>query len=393
MPSSLLSPKPFLIILTLWVSTALAQNYAVHDAGNFELLITDRGSFGIAQNSMGLIFQGSELLWEGCPMVAYDSNTVAVNTHGQHNYVATPWGGVWIAEPGLVADEEGFAEYEDVALNHPQSARITQRTFVWSGEDYFFVQYTVQNADTGTLRDVYIGQFWDWDIDINQCDLNQGAFDSARGLAYQFNSAGGCPLYGGVKMLSPEPTSLHFVSNHEIIYDWLVEEDEPIFSGWMRSGIFDTTTSSTWDWSTLLSTGPFTLGPGTEEEIWFAVVMGENLTQLQANTDDATNRYLQMLGFPEHKSPALPEGYLLLQNFPNPFNSVTHIPFRLPERTYISLRVYNMLGQEVAILWDGFQGAGNHRVFWDAKGNPSGIYWYCLRVGNFESSKRCILIK
>jgi hypothetical protein len=91
--------------------------------------------------------------------------------------------------------------------------------------------------------------------------------------------------------------------------------------------------------------------------------------------------------------PYLPHDFILFQNYPNPFNPRTAIPFALPRRSEISLRVYNILGQEVARPAEGLYPAGNHRVIWEAGEQASGIYFYRLEAGDLDVTRKMILLK
>ncbi|MGB6120949.1 MAG: T9SS type A sorting domain-containing protein, partial [Bacteroidota bacterium] len=84
----------------------------------------------------------------------------------------------------------------------------------------------------------------------------------------------------------------------------------------------------------------------------------------------------------------LPEEYALYQNYPNPFNPTTTIEFALPQSSDVSLRVFNVLGEEVTTLVDTEMGAGVHRVMWDASGMASGVYLYRLSAGNYVTTKK-----
>ena len=95
----------------------------------------------------------------------------------------------------------------------------------------------------------------------------------------------------------------------------------------------------------------------------------------------------------KQKKQALPGAYILLQNVPNPFNSSTEITYGLPERSYVRLIIYNLIGQEVTRLVDGEQEAGYHTAVWDASGMSGGIYLYRLEAGQFEETKRMLLLK
>ncbi len=88
-----------------------------------------------------------------------------------------------------------------------------------------------------------------------------------------------------------------------------------------------------------------------------------------------------------------PECITLLKNHPNPFNPITTITYGLPESGFVSLKVFDLLGREVAKLSDGYRSIGVHRVSWDASNMSSGVYFYVLRVGDYTLGNKCLLIK
>lgn len=87
------------------------------------------------------------------------------------------------------------------------------------------------------------------------------------------------------------------------------------------------------------------------------------------------------------------EDFVLLQNNPNPFNSLTSIGYRLATICQVDLSIYNVIGQRVATILSAKQTAGMYQVDWNATGLPSGIYFYRLRAGNFMTLKKMILKK
>ena len=88
-----------------------------------------------------------------------------------------------------------------------------------------------------------------------------------------------------------------------------------------------------------------------------------------------------------------PATYILEQNFPNPFNPSTVISYTIPTGQLVSLKIYDVLGREVATLVQGEQRAGTHAVVWDAAQYSSGTYFYRLQSGAFVGAKRLVLIK
>jgi hypothetical protein len=85
--------------------------------------------------------------------------------------------------------------------------------------------------------------------------------------------------------------------------------------------------------------------------------------------------------------------FALYQNYPNPFNPSTTISFSLPKSSFVTLKVYNTLGQEVASLVNGKIAAGRHEVRWDAGNMPGGVYFYQLRARGFQQMQKMILMK
>lgn len=81
------------------------------------------------------------------------------------------------------------------------------------------------------------------------------------------------------------------------------------------------------------------------------------------------------------------------RNYPNPFNASTTIPFSLAEGGHISIKIYNVAGQLVETVFEGYKDAGHHTVIWDASTVASGIYFYKLESGESVSIKRMSLIK
>jgi photosystem II stability/assembly factor-like uncharacterized protein len=89
----------------------------------------------------------------------------------------------------------------------------------------------------------------------------------------------------------------------------------------------------------------------------------------------------------------LPKEYNLSQNYPNPFNPTTTIDYQLPKAGNVTLRVYDILGREVTTLVNGFVQAGYYKTQFNASNLASGIYIYELRVNDYRSVKKLMLLK
>ena len=95
----------------------------------------------------------------------------------------------------------------------------------------------------------------------------------------------------------------------------------------------------------------------------------------------------------EHVSSEIPKAFELLQNYPNPFNPSTKIGFKLQASGFTSLRIFDLLGREVATLVNEELRPGSYEAPWDASGFPSGIYFYTLTSGEFTETKKLVLVK
>lgn len=138
---------------------------------------------------------------------------------------------------------------------------------------------------------------------------------------------------------------------------------------------------------------------------------GQNYVQMMPLNSDlisgtgTSQPYLQGATFPvwfvigtrvtdvkqEHSN--IPRTTMLEQNYPNPFNPTTSINYQLSTSGYVTLKVYDILGNEVKTLVNGYRYQGNYTVNFNASGLSSGIYFYQLREGNFVTTKKLVLMK
>jgi hypothetical protein len=94
-----------------------------------------------------------------------------------------------------------------------------------------------------------------------------------------------------------------------------------------------------------------------------------------------------------NSEPAVPSEFALYQNHPNPFNPSTTIGFDLPREAWVSVRIFSVLGQEVATMVNGPMVAGRHEVRWDAGTLPSGVYYYRFQAGEFNQTRKLLLLR
>ena len=116
-----------------------------------------------------------------------------------------------------------------------------------------------------------------------------------------------------------------------------------------------------------------------------AVVNYDQVTQL--------NVFLEPIVGIDDETSAIPADYYIKQNFPNPFNAVTVIEYGLPEDSYVSIEIYDLLGRRVQSLLSEQQPAGRHQLTWNAANVTSGVYFYRIQAQDYSEKKSMLLLK
>jgi len=116
---------------------------------------------------------------------------------------------------------------------------------------------------------------------------------------------------------------------------------------------------------------------------------GKYYYRLKQKDFDGTSDYSKQI----EVNVTTPMEYALEQNYPNPFNPSTRIKYSVKEKNYVSLKVYDVLGNQVATLVDEVKEAGQYELIYNASNLSSGVYHYTLTVDNFTSTKKFVLMK
>jgi hypothetical protein len=128
-----------------------------------------------------------------------------------------------------------------------------------------------------------------------------------------------------------------------------------------------------------------------------AIISGLVINGAGGNINVGTTFYLDDLTFSSATAVQPDENtalsFELAQNYPNPFNPTTTISYTLPKSSFVTLKVYNLLGQEVAELVNETQFAGKHSVEFTGTDLPSGLYIYKITAGNFSQTRKMMLLK
>jgi hypothetical protein len=135
-----------------------------------------------------------------------------------------------------------------------------------------------------------------------------------------------------------------------------------------------------------------TINPSSNYDVFFAYALATTQDSVVTMLNEAETKFNDFIT-PVEKIVNIPADYELYQNYPNPFNPSTNIKFSIPKSDFVTLNVYNLLGQKVATLVENELTAGTYNVKFDANNLNSGIYFYELRTSSYSVSRKMLLVK
>ena len=297
-----------------------------------------------------------------------------------------------------ISDQDGDVTYDDLLSGNPVGLRVRQMSYQWAAttrDDFVIFKYTVTNAGTnGVLDSVYAAIWLDPDVPP-AAGSNLVGYDPARNLMYLWSGVSPGAYFGLALLGSESPRTAYF-------YGPFTDNPDNVRFQYMTTGI-PTPPSAVNDYRTVLTAPPFRLQVSDSQTVAFGIVMGNNLAELQQNTDTMRAVYAVALvtGVEEELPGIVPKTFSLEQNYPNPFNPSTAISYQLPAKAgtafKVMLRVYDILGRQVATLVNEEKPAGVYKAEWNAS-VPSGVYFYRLEaVGRdgamFVETKRMLLVR
>jgi hypothetical protein len=192
----------------------------------------------------------------------------------------------------------------------------------------------------------------------------------------------------GMKLLSATLSSLY---SFEWYDGYQVDAD---YWTWMHYGSLQPEyASNTGDGPvTITSQDPVALAPGESFEVFYAMALGADEATMLTSIAAAIDKYEALFVSVEDIDLSVNK-FNLGQNYPNPFNQSTTISYQVPENGFVSLKIYNTVGKEVATLVSSNQTLGSHTIEFNAEGLTSGMYYCTLRCNGQVQSNKMFLVK
>ncbi|KUO63632.1 hypothetical protein APF79_00045 [bacterium BRH_c32] len=175
---------------------------------------------------------------------------------------------------------------------------------------------------------------------------------------------------------------------------WLVQNTAPVevslegvFSNYQGTALYIAQSSNETVAKVSVSSGKVKVTPVGIGDAFVTVTVKDGAGDFMSTTFDVN------VGLTSVEEEVIPTEFALMQNYPNPFNPTTNIKFALPKESNVTMRVYNVLGEEVSTLINKVMPAGFHTVNFDASRLSNGMYIYRIEADNFVSVKKMLLVK
>ncbi len=320
------------------------------------------------------------------------------------------------------SDNDHYCTYTDFAqpvANHtPLRLKVVQRSFVWNdpyAEAIHIIEYKLINMGNNRIDSAYVGilvdpQFFGPYRPPHLAYIHTGFYrQSLTAYARSYIDSGATPV--GITLLkTPRPLDSLRIAYRTYSGPMSPSEDRGRYAH-MASGTIspDEFPPIDPDLRFVFSVGPFTLHPLTSAShdtlvCAFAVVCAQDVQTLNVRALRARAIYESggTLSAPPN-NPSAPAAFELFQNHPNPFNPTTTIKYALTpvpspsgrgeKGVRVILKVYDLLGREVATLVNEVKQPGEYTQTFDATDLPSGVYFYRLTAGSFTETKRMLLLR
>jgi subtilisin family serine protease len=394
-----------------WIETIGNPTYATQSNGDLSMTITSKGTFGFndyPNNLQGDGFKyqsGQNQLFEGALILGTSSTKISDAARGANQSVQNNDFAIvqpfTIQTPGSIADAEGFSMFNDNnAGTNKIGVSAKLKTYSFSevpNNNFIILDYTFINNSGTVINNFYAGLFFDWDLIDGSGLGDKTEWDNSIKYGYIRNTTGGPTNYNGVALLSGNNYGFYAIKNDGgdggfQIYDGFDDNEK-----WLSiSGGVAKTTAGPGDVSNVTSAGPFTINAGDSIKVAFAVLAADNKTSLDAAVNQARIKYQEIIVLDVDDSKTLPIEFALEQNYPNPFNPSTIIQYAINSRQFVQLKVYDILGNEVATLVNEEKAPGVYEVEFNVGQTislSSGVYFYRLHAGNFVQTKKMILMR
>lgn len=364
--------KQLLFFAAILLSFTNGYSQADFNTGALEVVVNQYGRIRLYTPD------GLQQMWRTSILVGTSSTAVFDYNNDAEELEPT----VLVSSPAS-SDFEIYGAYDNSYSSLPPDVIVKLNAYGWNNGGYVIVKFNIKNDEAAAMNAIagldiipYIDEV-DGHDSVSY-DAGKGVIRIHRGLDTNI----------GLKLLSASLSSLYSFEYYE---DYSVDAD---YWTWMTYGQLQPLyASNTADGSvSITAQDAVALESGASFDVYYALAVGDDELAMLANISAAEDKYQSL--FASVQDPVSGANELnLRKNYPNPFNQSTTIKYQLPTSGFVSLKIYDLLGNEAATLVNSKQSAGLHTLDFNAKDLSSGAYYYTLRFNNQVKTNKMFLVK
>jgi len=379
-----------------------------HTTSKIEMSVTSKGALGFndySSNKEGVGFKfmnGRNLMFEGAFMYGTSSSMVmdAARISDKQSTDFKRVVPISFKSPGTFAFQETYSNFDDSGVSPRLGVSTHFYTYSYNtqeDENYIIIRTALNNSSQQTINNLYAGFFIDWDIPDSDYANNTVRYDATDNFAYAYN-VNQTNVYVGTALISHENYRFYPIKNDAN------EGDVRLFDSngftdiekyiTLSGGVYNFTPFVS-DISYVVSGGPFTINSGQTQNIAFAIAAASTLDELRNAIKRSRLTYQSIPTSIQETGIEIPSEVVLYQNYPNPFNPTTTIKYSIPSAEFVTIKLFDILGKEIATLVNEYKQAGTYNYTLSTINYtlPSGVYFYTIKVGNVFKSGKMTLLK
>ncbi len=284
--------------------------------------------------------------------------------------------------PGFTAFKNTIVDTEKTNNIGVQVTQTIHSSTAVNDDKYVIIEYQVKNQSGAALTDLFAQLTADFDIGVSSTNL--GGFDPALKLTYLYESGGATnPYYYGYALLNNSVSGASVFKNGT---------DRTYVRTINKLTVIEQDPTAPADYRNQLNTGPIQLANGESRTFAFAIMAGDELNDIKYSATRANSvfsSYTALDGVISENN----NGLTLSKNYPNPFKNETKISYSVAHAGIVSLKVFDLQGKEVEVVFNKFVNSGTHSATIKSNNLPSGTYIYKLESEGSVVSKKLVVMK
>ncbi|MES2515008.1 MAG: S8/S53 family peptidase [Bacteroidota bacterium] len=383
-------------------------NIAINDVAT---TITSKGKIGYNLDGqlqgLGFTYMGTNMLYEASVMFGSANTKVSDAFRGSTAGSAdVDFQSVIKANrtiPSVFSEFDVHGRFNDAVASPVQNLLVSHSAYAWTtagNRKYVVVEYVMKNSGSTAINNLYAGIAADWDIDESTASKNKSDYDAATKMGYVYSTATG-GKFAGIKLLTsaaaPKCYNIDNIAggaggvdiNDAADYFGTADKYTTLSNNRYQAGTADADGE---DIVEVMSAGPYTIAAGDSATVAFALIAGDDLTDIKNSADSAQVHYDGPPAIVTGIKSSSP-GSMQANVFPNPANSDINFIINMSKTENIDITLVNTLGQTVKHIVKNNLNTGLTQITTDVSQLPTGTYYYQITTKDSSLKGKIIITK